>query len=25
VNRVLRKPYKMSEIAEALATFFAKP
>ena len=24
VNRVLRKPYKMSEIAEALATFFAK-
>ncbi len=25
VNRVLRKPYKMSEIAEALATFFAGP
>jgi signal transduction histidine kinase/CheY-like chemotaxis protein/integral membrane sensor domain MASE1 len=24
VNRVLRKPYKMSEIAEALATYFAK-
>jgi signal transduction histidine kinase/CheY-like chemotaxis protein len=24
VNRVLRKPYRMSEIAEALATFFAK-
>ena len=25
VNRVLRKPYRMSEIAEALAVFFAKP
>jgi signal transduction histidine kinase/CheY-like chemotaxis protein len=25
VNRVLRKPYRMAEIAEALATFFAKP
>ena len=25
VNRVLRKPYRMSEIAEALAAFFAKP
>jgi len=24
VNRVLRKPYRMSEIAEALAVFFAK-
>ncbi|HXF81089.1 MAG TPA: ATP-binding protein, partial [Usitatibacter sp.] len=24
VNRVLRKPYRMSEIAEALANFFAK-
>jgi DNA-binding NtrC family response regulator len=24
VNRVLRKPYRMAEIAEALATFFAK-
>ncbi|HEX4331761.1 MAG TPA: ATP-binding protein [Usitatibacter sp.] len=24
VNRVLRKPYRMSEIAEALATFFAQ-
>jgi PAS domain S-box-containing protein len=24
VNRVLRKPYRMGEIAEALATFFAK-
>ena len=24
VNRVLRKPYRMKEIAEALATFFAK-
>jgi nitrogen-specific signal transduction histidine kinase/integral membrane sensor domain MASE1 len=25
VNRVLRKPYRMSEIGEALAVFFAKP
>jgi signal transduction histidine kinase/integral membrane sensor domain MASE1/CheY-like chemotaxis protein len=25
VNRVLRKPYRMAEIAETLATFFAKP
>jgi len=25
VNRVLRKPYRMAEIAEALAIFFAKP
>jgi CheY-like chemotaxis protein len=25
VNRVLKKPYRMSEIAEALAVFFAKP
>ena len=25
VNRVLRKPYRMSEIAEALGGFFAKP
>jgi CheY-like chemotaxis protein len=25
VNRVLRKPYRMAEIAEALAVFFAKP
>ena len=25
VNRVLRKPYRMGEIAEALAGFFAKP
>jgi CheY-like chemotaxis protein len=25
VNRVLRKPYRMGEIAEALAVFFAKP
>jgi CheY-like chemotaxis protein len=24
VNRVLRKPYRMAEIAETLATFFAK-
>ena len=25
INRVLRKPYRMSEIAEALGGFFAKP
>ncbi len=25
VNRVLRKPYRMGEIAEALSVFFAKP
>ena len=25
VNRVLKKPYRMSDIAEALAVFFAEP